>query len=167
MAKTTSYGPSGTPVGDPVITALTFPIAPLNFDADFGIIEEGVGKVVMTDITSPQDQPSTLRISQQAMPNVYAGSSIDSSVYLPNKKGTATVVEICEIWTVTDDTDPAFLLQFPVRGALTLRLPDSAYVTPASVERLVGRVVAGLFAQGSAISTTGLEAILHGIVKKD
>lgn len=167
MAKTTSYGPVGTPVGDPVITAVTFEVTPLNFDADFRTVEEGASKIVLTDITSPQDQPSTIRISQAARPNVYAGTSIDASAYLPNKKGTDTVVEVREVHAVTDDTDPAFLLQFPVRAAFTLNVPDSAYVTPALVKRLLARVVAAMAEQASATLDSGIDALLHGAVKKD
>lgn len=167
MAKTTSFGPNGSPVGDPVITAITFPVAPINFLSDFREVEDGPGKVVYTDVTAPQDQPSTVRIAQTVRPNVYAGSSIDSSVYLPNKKGTDTIIELREIWSVVDSTDASFLLQFPIRMALTMSLPDSAYVTADSVERLVARLVACLAAQGMDTPDSGIQALLHGVVKKD
>lgn len=164
MTKSLSYGPNGTPVEG--VTAVTFAVAPLNYTADFAEVESGPGKIVYTDTTSPQDQPSTLRIAQQSRPNVYAGTSVDPSCYLPNRKGTDTIIEIREFWNLTDSTDSTFLNVAPVRCAITMTLPDSSVVTADAVSRLIARGVAALFAQGDATIANGVDALLHGAVKK-
>lgn len=164
MAKTMAFGPNGTSVDG--LASITLTSDPLNFDADFRIIDEGPGKVVMTDVTSPLDQPATLRVAQQSKPNVYAGSSIDPSAYIANKRGTDTIVEVREVWSITDDTDPTFLQLVPVRAAISLTLPSTNLVTADAVEQLVMRTVMSLYTQGAATMDAGLGNLLHGVVKK-
>lgn len=164
MARTVSYGPNGTAVSG--VSSVTFPVAPLNFAADFRKLSEGPGLVVYTDVTSPQDQPSTLRIAQSSRSNVYAGTSIDPSVFLPTKQGTDTIVEIREVWSESDSTDSTYLRMFPVRLALTLTTPNANQVSIASIERLVARAIAALAAQGKDTLDEGVSALLHGVVQK-
>lgn len=164
MSRVLTKGPSGTPIEG--LTVLTFAVAPLNYDADFRVIEEGVGKVIYTDVTSPQDQPSTLRIAQQGNANVYSRTSIDPSAYLPNRRGTDTIVEVREVWSETETTDSALLRLMPVRVAITLSLPTSPLITADAVEELVQRAVAALFTQGEATIAEGLTDLTHGVVKR-
>lgn len=164
MTRSVSYGPNGTSVPD--VTAVTFPVAPLNYDADFQLIEDSARRVVYTDVTSPRTQPSTLRIAQQSRPNVYAGTTIDPAVFLPIKKGTDTIIELREVWSEVDSTDTSYLKLFPVRAAITLTLPDADQVTADAVLRLVARAVAALYVQGDDDHEAGIEALLRGVVKK-
>lgn len=164
MTKTVSTGTSSTAQAG--ITPLTFPVSPLNYDADFGVLEEGPGKIVYTDVTAPQDQPSTLRIATRDIANVYAGTSIDPSVFLPSRKGTDTIVEVREVASVVDSTDATFLQQFPSRFALTMSLPDTAYVTDDFVLAGVARVVAALFAQGDQTAATGIADLLRRVARR-
>lgn len=165
MAKVLTTGPDGTPVAG--VEFVTLAIPPLNYDVDFRVLEEGPGKLVMTDITSPLDQPATIRVAQQAKPNIYAGTTIDPSAYLANKRGTDTIAEAKETWSITDAGDPTFQQLAPARAAVTLSLPTSALITEELVMGLVGRAVAALFAQGEATYTTGVSALLHGVVSRD
>lgn len=164
MAKSVTYGPNGTPVDG--VTAVTFAVPPLNYDADFRLVEDEPGRVLMTDLTSPQDQPSTLRITQTSRANIYAGTSIDPSVFLASRRGLDTYLEVREIWSESDSEDSTYLRHVPVRFAISMTLPESAIVTPAAVERLAARAVAALFAQGDATIDDGVSALLHGVVRK-
>lgn len=165
MSKTLTHGPSGTAVEG--LAAVTYTIPPLNYDADFRAIEEGVGKVVYTDVSSPQDQPSTLRIAQQSKANVYAGTTIDPSVFLANRRGSDTIIEVREVWAETESTDASYLRLMPVRAAITLSLPTAATITYSDVSTLIGRAIAGLFAQADATNEDGITGLLHGVVKRD
>lgn len=164
MTKSVSYGHNGTAVGG--VSALTFAIPPLNYSADFRKVEDGPGKLIMTDLTSPQDQPFTLRIAQSSKANVYAGSSLDPSVFLPNKRGTDTIIEVRAVGAEVDSTDSTYLKMFPVRVAITLSLPDAVQITPAGVSSLIGHAVAGLYGQGDATNTEGIAALLRGVVDR-
>lgn len=165
MTKSLSHGPEGSSVAG--VTALALPIAILNYD-DFKIIESGPGISKYTDITSPTDQPSTLRIAQRVRPNVYAGTSIDPTVFLASKSGTDTVVELQEVWTVSDSEDTSYRQDFPVRIGLSFTTPNSALVTADEVRYLVGRVIAAMFDQQSnnTLDNTGLTALLHGVTTR-
>lgn len=165
MAKVLATGTNDTPVGG--LASLTLVVPPHNYTADFRSLEEGPGKIVMSDVTSAVDQPSTLRIAQQSKPNVYVGTSIDSSAFLANKRGTDTILEIKEVWSITDAAVPEFLQLMPARCAITLSLPTHALITDSVVEALVCRAIAALFNQGDATSADGINALLHGVVSRD
>lgn len=164
MSKSLAFGPNSSAVAG--VSSLTFAPAPINFAADMRKSDSGPGKVVYTDVTSPIDQPSTLRISQVAKANVYAGTSISPEAMLSNKRGIDTVLEIKETWKVTDSADTTFSRYAPARCAITLNLPLDEVVTAAAVKHLVDRAVAALFAQGDATITNGANALLHGVVEK-
>lgn len=165
MSFVLGYGPNGTAVDG--VTDVTFPVAPLNYDADFRVLEEGPGKVVLTDITSPLNQPSTLRIAQSVRANVYTNSDIDSSAYLSSKKGADTIVEVREIWSKTTVSDPSYERLFPVRCAITLTVPTDAIIDTTSVQRLIARAVAAFATMGDDSYDNGIDALLHGVVARD
>lgn len=164
MSRVVTRGPVGTDLAVNPTTTLTFKA--LNFPADFREIEDAPGKVVLTDITTPLDQPSTIRVAQTSRPNVYAGTTLDPSVHLPNKKGTDTIVEVREIWSETETTDPSYQRMFPVRVAITMSLPNASQVSTADATALVLRAVAALGKAGDNNITTGITDLLHGVVKK-
>jgi len=161
-----SYGPSGTPVAE-VATGIEIDttIVALNFDSDLMIEDEGPGKVIYTDITSPSDRPSTLRIAQTVRPNVYAGSGVPETLSLASKKGLDTVIEVKEVWEFVDD-DSFATYNFPVRCAITLNVPMSQYVTTAAVQDLLTRTIAGIAAPKEDTIGTGLDRLLHRVVLK-
>lgn len=166
MSISLSYGPNGTAVGG--VSDVNLPTAPLNYLTDFRRIDGGgeTGKVVYTDLTAPTDRPATLRIQASPRSNIYAGTSIDPSVYFPSKKGTDLVIEVKEVWAKSDSADLSFVQQAPVRAALTLNLPSDELVTIGTVKHLVSRLVAALAAQGEADLDDGLTALLHGVYSK-
>jgi len=164
MSKVVTFGPNSTPVEG--LASLTLTMPPLNFLADYKEVDEGPGRVLYTDISSPREQPATLRIAQTSRANVYAGSTIDPMVFLPNKKGTDTIVELRQIVAVTDTEDSTFLEMFPVRIAVTTTYPDTSYLTANALESLLLQVVAAHFEQGAATVDSGLTLLSHGVVKK-
>lgn len=165
LTKQINMGPNGTAVSG--LTALTdLAISPLNYDADFRVLEEGPSRVVMTDVTSPIDQPSTLRIAQTSRANIYAGTDIDPSAFLATRKGSDTIVEFREVWEETDSVDATYRALIPVRCAITLTLPVSASVTPGMVQDLITRTFSALYEQGDALSVDGITDLLHGVVKR-
>lgn len=164
MSVTLNRGPNGTAVGG--LATITKTFAPLNFDADFRITEEGPSKAVMVDVTAPVDRPATLRIAQTVRPNVYSGTGLGENVMLPSRKGLDTIIEAREVWSAQDTLYPDQTFFLPFRVAITINAPMSAYVTADAVEAGIERCLAGIYAQGDGDMTAGLNAILHGIAKK-
>lgn len=161
MTKELVYGPNGTPVAG--VTSLDLPLAVLNHE-DFIPMVESATEAIYKDGTSPMDQDSVFRVAQRERANIYSGTSIDQSVFLPSRKGVDTVVELVETWAVTDSDDPAFLLQFPVRSAWTFTVPRYAMIGGQNLLDLAGRNLAFALPQG-AVNATRLEEILRGGLK--
>lgn len=166
MTRSVSTGLNNSPVGDPAITSLDFDIVPLNFEEDFRLLEESAGKNIYADITTPVDQLTTLTIAQRAKANVYAGSSIDPNSFLDSKAGTDILIERREIWVESDSTDPTHHQFAPVRAALSLTIPTAASIDGSTIEDLISRLVASVAAQGKDELHSGLNDILHGVVRK-
>lgn len=165
MAKVANYGPNGTAVAG--VSSITLPIAPLNFDADFGVVQDEPGKVVMTDVTSPVGRPALVRIATRERANIYAGSNLDPGVYLPVRSGTDKLVEVTMVVEVTDPADPSYLKLFPVRLAVTSTLPRYADVDMVALEKvLLTRAIAAMAAQGASTLDTGLAATSRGVLTK-
>lgn len=164
MTKSVSLGPNPTAVGG--VASVGFAPAPINFSTDMKKIETGPGKVIYTDVTAPSDRRYTLRIAQQSRPNIYAGTTIDPSVFLSSKRGTDTVVEIKGILEVTDSVDTTFLQQAPYRLALTMTLPESQFISATEMKAMLDRLVAALATQGDDEILAGLTNLAHGVVEK-
>jgi len=151
---------------DPSGSAITHSFGTADFADCLRVLEQGPRKVIYTDITAPVDQPSTIRIAQTSRPNIYAGTSIDPSMFLPTRKGTDTIIEVREVWSIVDSVDTTYLGYAPVRAALTLTLPDGGGISAVDVLELLGRVIGmGLAADESDVTLVdGATNLLHGVV---
>lgn len=160
MAKVINKGYTDTTiVGEP---ELTFARGPLNFAADFRVKANQPGKeVVLTNITSPIDRPEKIRIAYTDIANVYSGTGIDPSLSSPTKRGVSVLVQLTEVISVTDDSDPDYRIDLPVSFHLVVKVPASEHITAADVNIGIGRLLSGLFDTGVE-TTARLEAILRG-----
>lgn len=164
MALVTTIGPNGTAVDG--VTAIDLPLPPLNFDEDFVLLSDDPGNSVYTDITSPIDQPATLRIATRDVANCYAGTSIDPASFLASRKGRDIVVQVREVVKITDSDDATYAKLFPISAGLTMSVPMDALVTAYITETLIGRLVAALAAMGEVEINGGTVALLRGVTRK-
>jgi len=163
MTKSIVTGPTDTAFSGS--TTLAVPIPGLNWTADFRMLPSSPGEVVATNVTTPVDQPETVRFSQRAKANIYQGTNIDPTAYLPVKNGTSTLLELRQTLVETDSGDASYRKLIPVRAAITLDIPSYGNVTAAMVLSLVQRAVALAFEKG-VVTSTGLSAIQRGVLKK-
>lgn len=163
MAKVIAIGPTDTVVAGHAQNDVVAPA--LNFEADFRVISEVPGEVILTNVTCPIDQPETLRFAQRKVANVYSGTDIDPSAYLPSRQGTSTVVQLRQVAAETSTTDEAYRKSLPMSCGITFTVPSYVAVTPAMVLDLVERTVSALFEQ-AVDSDSGIDALLHGVMKK-
>jgi hypothetical protein len=164
MSKTLTKGYADTAISGGSSQAFT--LAPLNFGADFRILSNVAGEVVLTNVTCPADQPETIRVSQREVTNIYANTNIDTSAYAPVKNGTATLIEMRGNWVETDSTDASWRKIIPVKVGLTLTLPAyGSTLTGATLLNFVSRAVSAAFEQNTNDST-GLVALQHGVLLK-
>ena len=162
MTKALSVNYTDTAISG--VTSLNFTRGLVNFGADFKVKSDEPGEVILTNLTSPVVYPEKMRISASDVANVYTGSSIEPSLYAPTKRGTSLLVQLTEIWKVTDTAVPEMEIALPVSAHIVIKVPNHELVTPAAVETLVGRLISGLYETGSTNSKR-LTALLRGSLK--
>lgn len=163
MAKVVSAGYTDTPISG--VTTLTFPRGILNFEKDFAVKSNQAGKeVVLTNITCAVDRPEKIRIAYSDVANVYSGTDIETSVLAPTKRGVSILAQVTEVLSVTDATDPEYRIDLPVSYHLVIKVPASEFITAATVQNGLGRLLSSLFDSG-VTTTSRLEAILRGSLK--
>lgn len=162
MSKTLSWGFTDTPITG--VSALNFPRALLNFEADFAERTQTDGNLVLTNITSPLDREETIRYGRSEVKNVYSNTSIDPKVQSPNRKGVQVLVKIEDTATVTDSDDPSYRVDLPIQTHVVIRVPNDALIDGTVVQTHLGRVVSALYSTGST-ATTRIEKILRGALE--
>lgn len=146
---------------------LTLPV--LDFKKDFRVLESGPGLWKVTDLTSPKTQPSTIRIAQTVRANIYAGTQIDPSMFLANKEGVDTIIELREVGLVSNEADPLESKQVPFRLAITWTDPMTDGFTYSQFERAVLRALAFAYDQQVTDETrevSGISALQHRVLAK-
>lgn len=160
MSTVVSLGHADTPING--VTALALDRAILNFGKDFRVRSSDAGKeLVLTNLTSPVDRPEKLRVAFSEINNIYTGTGIDPSVSSPTKRGVSLLVQLTNVMSITDSTDPDYRIDLPLSAHMVIKVPSSEHITGGVVEDLVGRLLSGLYESGS-VSTTRLESILRG-----
>lgn len=163
MAKTIATGYTDTAIsGNPTMTVTA---GKLNFKADFRPLSEAPGEVILTNVTSPVDQPETMRLSQRKVANVYANTEVDPSAYLPIRQGTATLLECRETWVETDSVDTTYRKLIPVKCGITFTLPAYGNITADQAVGLVLRTL-GLTFETGTVTSVGMAALLRGVMMK-
>lgn len=160
MAKVVSLGYTDTAI--PEVVALDFPRGLLNFGADFRIRSASNGReVVITNLTSPIDRPENVRLAYSDVANIYTGTGIDPSVHAPTKRGISLLIQVTEIWSVTDDADADYRVDLPVSAHTVVKVPVSEYITAARFEAFLGRLMSCFYDTG--VETTGrIDQLIRG-----
>lgn len=146
---------------DTITTSKKLDRPDLDFKQDFAKVAEEEHLTIVSNLTTPVDQPETFRWQIQDIADIYKGSGVDPSVHATSKKGFSLVVQVNDILRVTDDQDPSFQTDLPVSAHLVLKAPKSQYLTEAALETVIGRCVAALFSTGST-STDRLKQLVRG-----
>lgn len=162
---TKSIAPGYTDTAIEGFTALGVNHPAINWSEDFRVLSDQPGEVVLINVVSPVDQPETVRFAQRKVNNVYAGTDIDPSAYLPSRQGTATVVQVRDVLAETSSTDENHRLLAPISCGITLTAPSYVGITPDIAANLLKRAFACFFEEADA-TTDGVDALLHGVLKK-
>lgn len=159
MARVTSTGYTDTAISG--VSSLNFPRGLVNFAKDFSVQKNGTTDVTLTNLTCPIDQPEKFRFAISDIANIYTNTGIDPSVWGANRQGQSLLIQLSEVLSVTDSTDPDFRVDLPVTCNITFKVPKSSYITTASLLTLLGRAVSGAFATGST-TDDGIKRLIHG-----
>lgn len=159
MSKLTSFGYTDTPPAGGATKAFTRPN--LNYAANFSVMVSTDNKAVITNLTTPVDQPETIRWQESNIANIYDGTTIDPSVYATSKQGISLVSQVNCILRVTDSVDPTFQVDLPIAVHMVVKLPKSQYITSANLQTVMARCVAAYFDTDSD-GVTRIDKLVRG-----
>lgn len=144
MAFTTSWGYTDTNSASP----LSVSIPKLNYAADFAVTKDDPTDVVLTNTTSPLNQPETVRWGYQNINNIYSGTEIDPIYYSQSKRGVSVVGQVRDYLSVTcsDSTDGCSSgVLLPFEAHIVFRVPIHEAVTADLVLSCAQRAMATLY----------------------
>lgn len=149
---------------DTATTATQLDRGPLNFGADFRVSRDSGNALTLVNITSPFDRTEEIMMNFSQVANIYEKTSIDPSVYAPNKRGVTLYSKLSDTYQITDSTDASFVQHLPVSASLTIRSIQSEYITAEDVCTVIARLVSTFFDTGSE-TYIRLNAALRGSLK--
>lgn len=120
--------------------SITLPM--LNYGTDFAVQSALPDRVDLVNLTSPLDQMETIRYQYRNIADIYKGTSIDPSVYAPSRAGRSVAAVLLDTVKVTDSSDAAFRLDFPVKVSISLTAPLSVEIDDATLNILFERAIA-------------------------
>lgn len=161
MAMTTSLGYT-----DSVTTQKTLSIPDLSYAKDFAVTRDTPDEVVITNTTSPIDQPETIRFGYTTVADVYRNTGIDPSVAAVSKRGASIVIQLNDILRVSCGSETSCSpVQFdlPISTHIVVKVPINQYITADLVKQEVLRNVAALFGTGEVTSARIDSLLRHAL----
>lgn len=157
MAITTSFGYT-----DKVTTPKNIAIPDLSYSSDFAVTRETPDEVILTNRTSPIDQPETLRFGYQTISNVYSNTGIDPSYMSVTRRGINLLAQVNDIFRISGDLGDAnmSIIDLPISAHIVLKTPLSQYITAQVCLQVIDRARASLCDTGST-GESRLEAMLR------
>lgn len=158
MAITTSFGYTDTNSKSKNIA-----IPDLSYTTDFAVTKDGSDEIILTNRTSPIDQPETIRFGYQNVANVYAGTGIDPSYMSVTKRGVSLVAQVNDILRVTcaeDTTCMPQVIDLPISAHIVVKVPLNQYVNADVAMSVVNRAISSLYGTGE-VTTARLGAMLR------
>lgn len=136
MSYAISYNSSHQAEGD-TTKSITFHTI---YPSDFAEVRNDPGKRKLTNVASPIGYPETVEVDSRQIADVYSGSSISKSLWLPTKTGTQVRTELRQVWTYADASDataPTYAL--PVSSSLMIKIPNAPFLTKNDVLEILYR----------------------------
>lgn len=166
LFMTTSFGYT-----DKVATTKNVAVPQLSYAADFSVKAETSSEVVLTNTTSPLDQPETIRFALEPVRNVYNGTAIDPSAQSTSKNGVSLLVQVNDILRVSPETGESGCccgdgaMDFPISTHIVIKTPLVQYIDADTVLSVVKRNISALFGEGTDVTSARLNSMLRGALK--
>lgn len=135
--------------------------------SDLAPVSETAEKVVEKNVNSPLDRPETWTFACTEVADAYKNSGISPQCKPASVRGVQIMVKHESITQVTDDTTGAenYLKQIPYSVHLVVRTPINELVTSDAVLAEVQRTMAGLFGDGTDVTSGRLKELLNSALK--
>lgn len=148
---------------DKVTTTKNLALPDLSYATDYALIRDDASEVVISNTTSPLDQPETIRFALSSVADVYQGTGIEPSFRSVTKRGESLLVQINDILRVTD-AEGQILYDLPISSHIVVKLPLNEYVTADVALQVVKRNISALFDTG-LVTSARLNQLLRSSLK--
>lgn len=142
----------------------------LSYGSDYSVKSETASEVVLTNTTSPLDQPELIRTAYNPIKDIYKNSTIDPAARSTAKQGISLLKQSIATLRVTPTASDACgcglgYLDFPILMHSVLQVPLSPYVTIDNIGTVLFRHFAEFFGSGADVTLDYLNAMLRGSIK--
>lgn len=158
--KQLSMNYTDTAISGANVVSLELPT--LNYGADFRVKKDEPSEAIITNLTSPINQPERLRIAHSDVADVYRNSGIDPTLYYPSKRGTQILVQLTDVFKVTDTEDASYEAHLPISAHLVVKVPNNELITPDVVVAEIERLIAGLYETTGTTTESRIKSVLRG-----
>lgn len=161
MSTTKSFGYTNTAAGTANGSTIKLDIA-----ASYAVKSQSSSEVILTNLTSPDDQPETVKIAVQEIKDIYANTGIDPNYYAQSKKGRSIVVSFQDDYRITDSE--LGITDCPIQAHVVLKVPQNQNVSVEQVTNVIDRLYSFLYninAAGTALSDDYISRLLKSAVK--
>lgn len=149
---------------DTIPTKKSIEIPDLSWAADFAVKRDDPSEVILTNTTSPLDQPETIRFAYQSIADIYKNTGIDPSFVATTKRGISLLAQVNDTYRVESEGTTGccgVTYDLPISAHVVLRVPVNQQVTSDIVLDVLLRAVATLFNTGET-SSARVNALLRG-----
>lgn len=160
MAKQLSVNYTDTAISGATAVQLTLPT--LNYNADFRVREDEPNEAIITNLTSPIDQPERFRTAHSDVADVYRNTGIDPTMYYASRRGTQILAQLTDVYKVTDSADASYEALLPVSAHLVLKVPNNDLITDTLAITVLERLLACLYETTGTETSTRIAALLRG-----
>lgn len=137
---------------------------PIVWTNEFAVKAQSKGELTLVNVTSPINALETVRFAHKELQNVFANSGVDPAYYPSSKKGVSFLVQLNDIYTVTDD-DLKTRTDFPISAHLVIRVPKADWITGDILQGIILRLLGAAHQVGPTVPTSmtkRLEALARG-----
>lgn len=152
-----SFGNTDTPISGVTAPVITLPV--INFNSDYRIRKSADSETIVTNVTTPFDQPESVRYSIQDVKDIYKNAGLNSDQITGSKEGVSLVAQLNTTLKVTDDTATTAIGYFPITAHLVIKCPKSGYITESVLTQVIARLNGTLYAE---TGKTNIVALLKG-----
>jgi hypothetical protein len=139
---TKSFGFTDTKAATP----LEVEVPQVDYVDDWTVETQNGSECVLTNVTSPVDQPYRTRFSIQRIANVYTGTDIDPVTYGPIKRGWSLLVGSQLTLRITNSTTGEYV-DYPVTVNTTVKWPVTSGIDADDIRTALNQN-AGMFYDG-------------------
>lgn len=147
---------------DPATPARTLSPSPINFGADWRVLSDEPGEVVLTHINVPTSRPVKARFAVSEVADIYKGSLIEApAMFSPgsSRRGLALLNQL--VLTGMDGNGQLS----PYTVGITARIPTTAEMSPDDLVVAIQQLLGLLFETGASDTASRLSSLLHQALK--